>query len=127
MLITKLTLTLNYLLIIKNKGKKMETFKDDDFDIKVKKAPIAIIQFSASWCSPCRQLTPVLKSLSQDDQFKDLLFMYADIEDSAINTASAMGIRSVPCTICFKLGIEVDRMIGFAGEASVREFISNNC
>ena len=35
----------------------METFKDEDFDTKVKNAPVAIIQFSASWCSPC-QLTP---------------------------------------------------------------------
>ena len=105
----------------------METFKDEDFESKVKNAPVAIIQFSASWCSPCRQLTPVLKSLSQDDQFKDHLFMYADIEDSGINTASVMGIRSVPCTICYKKGIEVDRMLGFAGEASVREFLSKNC
>tara|TARA_B100001057_G_C22836901_1_gene945518 strand:- start:1143 stop:1460 length:318 start_codon:yes stop_codon:yes gene_type:complete len=105
----------------------METFNDDDFDTKIKNAPVAIIQFSASWCAPCRQLSPVLKSLSQDGQFKDTLFMYADIEEAGINTASAMGIRSVPCTICFKKGIEVDRMLGFAGEAAVREFLSKNC
>ena len=105
----------------------MIEFKDEMFETTIKNEEVSVVQFSASWCSPCRQLTPVLKSLSQDDQFKEHLFMYADIEDSGINTASAMGIRSVPCTICYKKGIEVDRMLGFAGEASVREFLSKNC
>ena len=34
-------------------------FKDDDFVEKIKKEEKSIIQFSASWCAPCRTLKPI--------------------------------------------------------------------
>ncbi len=103
----------------------MITFNDNDFEEKIKNEPISIIQFSASWCSPCKALSPVLDKLSNDYEGK-ASFYYADVEEGGINTGSAMGIRGVPSTICFKRGVEVDRMVGFPGEAKVKEFLDKN-
>ena len=46
-------------------------FKDEDFESKIKNEDISIIQFSASWCQPCRVLRPILDKLS--DEYKDCL------------------------------------------------------
>ena len=103
----------------------MNNFNDNDFEEKIKKEEISVIQFSASWCSPCKALTPVLEKLSSDYEGRDT-FWYADVEEGGINTGSAMGIRGVPSTILFKRGVEVDRLVGFPGEAKVKEFLDKN-
>ncbi len=90
----------------------INTFNDNDFEDKIKQEEISIIQFSASWCAPCKALTPVLEKLSTDYEGK-ATFYYADVEEGGINTGSAMGIRGVPSTILFKRGVEVDRLVGF--------------
>ena len=103
----------------------INTFNDNDFEDKIKQEEISIIQFSASWCSPCKALTPVLEKLSSNYEGK-ATFYYADVEEGGINTGSAMGIRGVPSTILFKRGVEVDRLVGFPGEAKVKEFLDKN-
>ena len=103
----------------------INTFNDNDFEDKIKQEEISVIQFSASWCSPCKALTPVLDKLSGDYEGK-ASFYYADVEEGGINTGSAMGIRGVPSTILFKRGVEVDRLVGFPGEAKVKEFLDRN-
>ena len=103
----------------------MNNFNDNDFEEKIKKEEVSVIQFSASWCSPCKALTPVLEELSSDYEGR-ATFWYADVEEGGINTGSAMGIRGVPSTILFKRGVEVDRLVGFPGEAKVKEFLDKN-
>ena len=103
----------------------INTFNDNDFEDKIKQEEISVIQFSASWCSPCKALTPVLEKLSSDYEGK-ATFYYADVEEGGINTGSAMGIRGVPSTILFKRGVEVDRLVGYPGEAKVKEFLDKN-
>lgn len=117
----------NIAKINKIKGFKMlENFSDDQFESKVKKEEVSIIQFSASWCGPCKSLKPIMDKLSEEYSDKNFYMAYADIEDGVINTGSAMGIRGVPTTIIFKRGVEVDRLVGNPGEKTVREFVSKN-
>ena len=100
-------------------------FKDEDFENKIKKEDISVIQFSASWCSPCRALKPVMDKLS--DEYKDRANFYiTDIEDSGINTGSAAGIRGVPTVIIYKKGIEIDRKVGGVPESNMKEFLDKN-
>ena len=103
----------------------INNFNDNDFEDKIKQEEISVIQFSASWCAPCKALTPVLDKLSGDYEGK-ANFWYADVEENALNTGSIMGIRGVPSTILFKRGVEVDRLVGFPGEAKVKEFLDKN-
>ena len=100
-------------------------FKDEDFESKIKNENISIIQFSASWCQPCRVMKPILDKLS--DEYKDKAnFYYADIEDGGINTGSVMGVRGVPTTILFRKGQEINRLVGGVSEAKVREFLDES-
>ena len=102
-------------------------FKDEDFENKIKNENISVIQFSASWCSPCRALKPILDKLSDSEEYKDKAnFYYADIEDGGINTGSAAGIRGVPTVIIYKKGVEVDRKVGGVPESNMKEFLEKN-
>ena len=102
----------------------IHTFQDSEWENKISKEEIVCVQFSASWCAPCRSLSPVLEKLSED--YPSCKFFYADVEEGGINTGSAMGIRGVPSTIIFRRGVEVDRLVGFPGEAKVKSFLDNS-
>tara|TARA_B100001093_G_C26813467_1_gene1008593 strand:- start:1417 stop:1734 length:318 start_codon:yes stop_codon:yes gene_type:complete len=104
----------------------MIEFKDEMFESTIKNEEVSIIQFSASWCSPCTALKPVMDKLSKEDEFKDKKFFIADIEDGGINTASAAGVRGVPTVIIYKKGVETNRVVGGIPEGKMREFLSDN-
>ncbi|WP_440647219.1 thioredoxin family protein [Candidatus Pelagibacter sp. HIMB1521] len=100
-------------------------FKDEDFESKVKQEEVSVIQFSAAWCGPCKALKPVMDKLS--DEYKDKAsFYYGDIEDGAINTGSAAGIRGVPTVIIYKKGVEVSRKVGGVPESHMKQFLDEN-
>ena len=103
----------------------MENFIDEDFDTKIKNEPVAVVQFSASWCSPCKTLRKIMEKLSVEYKEKMKTF-YADIETDAINLGSQCGIRGVPTLIIFKKGIETDRLVGGVPENSIREFLNKS-
>ena len=103
----------------------LEEFKDEDFENKIKKENVSVIQFSAEWCGPCKALKPLMDKLSEE--YKDKAgFYYADIEDGGINTGSASGIRGVPTVIIYKKGVEVDRKVGGVPESLLKEFLNKN-
>ena len=102
----------------------INTFDDNNWE-NIKKEEISVIQFSASWCSPCKELTPILEKLSKNFEGK-ATFYYADVEEGGLNKGSELGIRGVPSTIIFKRGVEVDRLVGYPGEAKVAEWLSKN-
>ena len=61
------------------------------------------------------------------DEFKDKAnFYYADIDENAINSASAAGVRGVPTVVVYKKGQEVARKVGGLPEQQMREFLKEN-
>ena len=101
-------------------------FKDEDFDAKIKNEDASILQFSASWCGPCKVLKPIMEKLS--DEFKDKgNFYYADIDENAINTATSIAnVRGVPTVVVYKKGEEVARKVGGLPEQQMRDFLKEN-
>ena len=100
-------------------------FSDSDFESKLKNEDVSILQFSASWCGPCKVLKPIMEKLS--DEFKDKAnFYYADIDEKAINSASAAAVRGVPTVVVYKKGVEVARKVGGLPEQQMRDFLQEN-
>lgn len=72
---------------------------------------ISLVDFSATWCGPCKMLNPVLDKVSEDlDDRVD--FYHIDVDESP-EVSSEFGIRGVPTMIIFHSGQEIDRMVGF--------------
>tara|TARA_B100000902_G_scaffold19545_1_gene23433 strand:- start:4278 stop:4592 length:315 start_codon:yes stop_codon:yes gene_type:complete len=103
----------------------MIDFKDEDFENKIKNEDVSVIQFSASWCAPCKNLIPIMNKFA--DEYKEKAnFYYADVEDGGINTGSAQGIRGVPTVIIYKKGVEISRKVGGVSEGHMKEFLEDN-
>ena len=95
-----------------------------EFENEAMKAPVALIDFSASWCGPCRMLAPVVESISEKLGDK-VSFFNVDVDD-APELAAKYGISSVPCLILLKDGKAVDQSLGFRPEAQVTAWIEGN-
>ena len=76
----------------------LESFKekimDIDKDWKFKGEIPAIVKFSASWCFPCKTLSPILSDISSEYDRKINIYEIDVDEESEL--ASKFGIRSVP-------------------------------
>ena len=62
-------------------------FKDEDFENKIKKEDISVIQFSASWCSPCKALKPVRINYLMNTKIVQIFILL--ISKIGINTGSS--------------------------------------
>ena len=102
----------------------LKEFDDSMFE-DFKNEDVSVVQYSAAWCGPCKTLKPIMDRLALE--YKDRAnFFYADIENAAINTASAAGIRGVPTVIIYKGKTEVDRKVGGVPEGAMKEFLDNS-
>lgn len=88
----------------------MERLTDDTFDGKVLDAPNTIIvKFTASWCAPCRVLTPILLQAEKDHP--KVSFYEVDVEEEP-DLAEDYEVRSLPTTLVFKGGVQEAVMKG---------------
>lgn len=86
----------------------------NNFDEKIKSG-VALVDFWAQWCGPCRMAGPVIDELAEE--YKDKLAVAKVDVDSEPEVAEKFGVMSIPTVILFKDGQEVGRQIGFAGKA----------
>src|SRR6266851_893197 len=81
------------------------TVTDQDFAEQVLQASLpVIVDFTASWCPPCRALAPVFEKLSQT---------YARMDtDENLQTPVQVGVQGIPTLVLFAYGQPVGRLVG---------------
>ena len=84
---------------------------DDNFEQEVEKHDgLAIVDFWATWCGPCRMIAPILDQLATEYAGK-VKVTKLDV-DANIKTGSRFNVRSIPTLLFFKGGRVVDQIIG---------------
>jgi thioredoxin 1 len=89
----------------------VQPLKQADFEHSVleSKAP-TVVDFYADWCGPCKVVSPVIESLSQEYNGR-VSFVKVDT-DANQNLAMRYNIMSIPTVIIFRDGKIVDKIIG---------------
>lgn len=98
---------------------------DDSFERDVVQSPVPVlIDFTATWCGPCKALAPTIDKLALKYEGR-LRVVKLDIDNSP-NTPSRLGIRGVPTVILFKGGQEVARHVGLAPESRIEALFTGH-
>lgn len=84
-----------------------ESFEDDI----VGAGGLALVDFWATWCGPCRMVAPIVEDLAEEYADRGLTVAKLDV-DSNPDTAARFGVRSLPTVLLFKDGEVVERVIG---------------
>ena len=98
-------------------------FTKADFDKLISENPVVVVDFSATWCGPCKQLAPVLAKLEKEFEGK-VKVQKIDV-DLSEDLARDMGVQGIPYVVKFVNGKKANEMIGFNGEAGLRELFVN--
>lgn len=87
------------------------TFTNSNFEREVLQSnePV-LVDFYASWCGPCKMMSPVIDRLAEEYAGK-VKIGKLDVEEQA-QIASKFGVRSIPTLLLIKNGKVVDRIVG---------------
>ena len=91
---------------------------DDSFQAEVIEAdgPV-LVDFTASWCPPCRVMKPVLAELAAERP--ELKFVQLDVDDNQ-RAAAAHGVLSMPTFILFRGGRPLAQLVGARPKGTAR-------
>lgn len=90
----------------------------ENFDSTVKSG-VALVDFWAPWCGPCRMIGPVIEELASD--FEGRAKVCKVNTDEEQDLAVRYGIRSIPTILFFKDGEVVDQMTGAAAKSVFKD------
>ena len=75
-----------------------------------------ILYFTASWCAPCKALSPIMDSLQGQINFDKI-----DV-DTNTDLSAQYGVRGVPSLVLVENGNEVSRLVGAQTKETILNF-----
>ena len=93
---------------------------DANFDeTVVKSGKVALVDFWAEWCGPCRMIGPSVEELSKEYDGRAVIGKLNVDENQDV--AAQFGIRSIPTLLFFKDGQLVDKQVGVVSKQVLQQ------
>lgn len=96
-------------------------FTSENFEKEVKEAETTIVDFWASWCGPCKMMSPIIDQIAEEVG-KNVKVGKVNIDEQQ-ELAVKYGIMSIPTILVMKNGIEIKRFIGVQPKENILESI----
>ena len=94
------------------------------FDELLQSEKLVIVDFWATWCGPCRMLSPLLDEV--EEEMADKIEVVKVNVDDADEVAMRFHIMSIPTLLFFKNGAIVDRSVGAMPKSALVDKINAN-
>ena len=94
------------------------------FDELLQSEKLVIVDFWATWCGPCRMLSPLLDEV--EAEMADKIEVVKVNVDDADEIAMRFRIMSIPTLLFFKNGAMVDRSVGAMPKSALVDKINAN-
>lgn len=97
---------------------------DENFDAEVLQTnKLTLVDFWATWCSPCIAMHPMLDSLAKEYDGK-LTVGKMNLDDN-FQISIRYGITSVPCILIIKDGIVLEKQVGAISKNALEKKVMN--
>lgn len=93
-----------------------------DLQEKINNGEKIILKLSASWCGPCRLLTPIFEKVASENTSD--VQMYSMDVDLNREIAMTLGVRSVPTIKLFNAGEVIETKVGVLTEGQIKELVN---
>lgn len=82
--------------------------QDDKFDTLINNGSLVVVDFTASWCGPCRKISPYMEQLATDYSGQ-VTVVKMDIDQE---TPKKFAVRRIPAVLFFKDGEHLETLVG---------------
>lgn len=100
----------------------VKVLKDDVFNEEVlNKKGIVLVDVFATWCGPCKMLSPIVDNLAEE--VTDIDVAKIDVDENN-EVAQKYGVMSVPTLLLFKGGELMEKSVGFQSKEQILDMIA---
>jgi thioredoxin 1 len=102
-----------------------ETLTDANFSEKVLNSEkLAVVDFSAEWCGPCRMVSPIIHELA--GEYADrAVFGEVNVDENPQITANYK-VRNIPTVLFIKKGEIVDKQVGTVPKSTYKSMVEKH-
>lgn len=99
-------------------------FTEKNFEVEVlKDSGVVLVDLYATWCAPCKMLSPVIDKISEQYEGK-IKVGKVDIDEN-MGLAQKYGVQSIPTLLFFKNGKVAQSLLGVQTQESIENIINS--
>ena len=91
-----------------------------EFDAAIKEGTV-LVDFFATWCGPCKMLSPVLEEVASESP--NIKVLKIDVDEVG-QLAARFGIQAIPTLMLFKEGQRIETRMGYQNKNQLLAFIN---
>lgn len=93
---------------------------DTEFDEVINNG-LVLVDFFATWCGPCKMLSPLLEEIARENP--SLTILKIDVDEVGL-LAARYGIQAIPTLLLFKNGQHIETRMGYQNKNQLQAFIN---
>jgi thioredoxin 1 len=101
----------------------MIVLDENNFETVIGSQPVAMIDLWASWCGPCRMLSPTVDDIAAEYDGR-VAVAKCNVDDNE-EIAEKFGVRSIPTLLFFKDGQLADKTVGLVSKQEIETILNN--